>query len=85
MKKGKWVKSNCKKEESTSRMQNVEKQKWGKGDTQERKMNKDTVFQTYSIYYYEAYEGVKSKRKKCSIKNVKKKKKQLKLQVQAKL
>lgn len=84
MKKGKWVKSNCKKEESTSRMQNVEKQKRGKGDTQERKMNKDTVFQTYSIYYYEAYEGVKNKRKKCSIKNVKKKKKQLKL-VQAKL
>lgn len=85
MEKGKWVKSNCKKEESTSRMQNVEKQKRGKGDTQERKMNKDTVFQTYSIYYYEAYEGVKNKRKKCSIKNVKKKKKQLKLQVQAKL
>lgn len=84
MEKGKWVKSNCKKEESTSRMQNVEKQKRGKGDTQERKMNKDTVFQTYSIYYYEAYEGVKNKRKKCSIKNVKKKKKQLKL-VQAKL
>lgn len=84
MKKGKWVKSNCKKEESTSRMQNVEKQKRGKGDTQERKMNKDIVFQTYSIYYYEAYEGVKNKRKKCSIKNVKKKKKQLKL-VQAKL
>lgn len=63
MKKGKWVKSNCKKEESTSRMQNVEKQKRRKGDTQERKMNKDTVFQTYSIYYYEAYEGVKNKRK----------------------